>query len=97
MSAFDPNDGGFASRKLLYSAGTSLGIILTAICAGHWPAIIPMYPTIVGGLLGALGVFAGANVAGKWAIGKNINERDADDVEKPAEPKPNEDLPDGEA
>jgi membrane protein DedA with SNARE-associated domain len=63
-------DGGVKSRKLWYSVGTSVLIFGAGLIAARWTAFQPSLATIVGGLLGALSLFIGGNVAGKHVLGK---------------------------
>jgi hypothetical protein len=63
-------DGGFSSRKLWYAIGTSVAIVGVGILAAFMPLFRSSLETVVGGLCGTLAIYAGANVTGKWAIGK---------------------------
>lgn len=64
------SDGGYASRKLWFSVGTSVGILAVGMVAAFLPAFRPSLEVVVGGLLGVLAIYSGANVGGKLAIGK---------------------------
>ncbi len=64
------NDGGLASRKLWLTIGVIIAIIGVSILSAFMPVLIPELPTIVGGILGALGLYLGGNVAVKFAAGK---------------------------
>jgi hypothetical protein len=99
MSALDPNDGGWQSRKLHLTLFTQVLIFGGAILAGRYALMGPHYEMMVGGLIACLGAFLGVNVAAKWAIGKNIaltgaglplpeEAKDAEEVAEPARPKP---------
>ncbi|CAB4127076.1 hypothetical protein UFOVP75_60 [uncultured Caudovirales phage] len=79
-------DGGVKSRKLWFSAGTSALIFLGAIVAGYWPAFLPSYATLVGGLLATLGLYLGGNVSTKWVVKKHPG---LPDTLEPAPPPPN--------
>ena len=85
-------DGGYASRKLWYSIGTSTGIMLAGVLAAVYPAFRPSLETVVGGLLGTLAVYSGANVGGKLASGKAasyVKELQAEDqASEDSEPDP---------
>lgn len=72
MSAFDPKDGGWQSRKLHMTIFTQVLIFAGAILAGRYALMGPHYEMMCGGLIACLGAFLGVNVAAKWAIGKNI-------------------------
>jgi hypothetical protein len=63
-------DGGYASRKLWYAIGTSVFIVSVGMLAAFVPLFRSSLETVVGGLVGTLAIYAGANVTGKLAIGK---------------------------
>jgi hypothetical protein len=63
-------DGGYSSRKLWYAIGTSVAIVGVGLVAAFVPLFRSSLETVVGGLCGTLAIYAGANVTGKWAIGK---------------------------
>ncbi len=89
MSAFDPKDGGWQSRKLAMTIFTQVLIFAGAILAGRYALMGPHYEMMVGGLIACLASFLGVNVAAKWAIGKNINVAQAGQAfpEDPVEPE----------
>lgn len=66
----DLKDGGARSRKLWLAAGTSLGIVGVALLAARIPALVPLFDTLVGGLLGVLALYLGGNVAAKQVLKK---------------------------
>lgn len=72
MSAFDDRDGGYTSRKLVLTVLTQVLMLGGAIVAGRWSAFGAQYPTLVGGLIAALGAYLGINTASKWVTGSNI-------------------------
>jgi hypothetical protein len=62
-------DGGYGSRKFWLTI-VSMAIIVILTLVGSLSAFTSIganLPTAVGGILGALGIFAGANVATKWS------------------------------
>ncbi len=63
-------DGGYSSRKLWYAVGTSVGIVAMGLLAAWAPSFRSSLEVVVGGLCGTLAIYVGANVTGKWAIGK---------------------------
>lgn len=63
-------DGGYASRKLWYAVGTSVAVVLMGLLAAWIPMFRSSLEVVVGGLCGTLAIYVGANVTGKWAIGK---------------------------
>ena len=67
----DPSDGGFSSRKLWYAIGTSIAIIGVGVFSVFFPGLRPSVESVIGGLLGALAIYAGSNVSNKWVVGKN--------------------------
>lgn len=81
------HDGGWKSRKLMFSVGTSLAIVLLALLAGSYmPALIPVLPECYGALLAVLATYSGANFAGKWNLTKYAN--GSPPPTKPEDPKP---------
>lgn len=68
----DPLDGGYASRKLWFGIGTSTVICLLAIL-GAWilPELLPQLPTVIGGLIGVLGIFVGGNLGSKFLVSRH--------------------------
>ncbi len=70
--ALDPTDGGYSSRKMIMSYA-AMGLISggSLVCA-HWPAFGANYPTLVGGILGALTVYCGVNVANSFVASKHL-------------------------
>lgn len=82
----DP-DGGYASRKLRLAIGTSAGIFCSGVLAAWFPAFRPSLEVVVGGLVGVLAIYSGANLGGKLVIGKAGLVEGVDAEPKP-EPKP---------
>lgn len=72
QTTLDPADGGYSSRKLWYAIGTSLLIFGAGLLSAFVPAFRSGLETIVGGLVGALAVYAGANVSSRWVTGKSM-------------------------
>lgn len=64
-------DGGWRSRKLWYSIGTSLGVFLSGAVAAHWPAFQPSLDTVVGGLIGVLALYLGSNTVTRHVLTRN--------------------------
>jgi len=64
----DLRDGGARSRKLAFSVVTSILVFAGALLAAKSDALAPLYQTMVGGLLGTLGLYCGANVGAKVAL-----------------------------
>lgn len=68
----DIRDGGFWSRKLLYSIGTSVAIVGGGFLAAYVDGFRPIYETYIGGLMGVLALYLGVNVGNKFVVGKNL-------------------------
>lgn len=68
----DYKDGGAKSRKLWYALFTSSFIFFGALVASKSDAFAAVYDTMVGGLLGALGLYLSGNVGTKWVIKKDM-------------------------
>jgi len=79
----DPGDGGKSSRKWL----TAL-LIIILIFASNW-APIAAVSTTVGGLLVALSIYIGGNVANKFVLGKANSSMLLSTVQ-PSSPSPGE-------
>ena len=65
---------------------TKLGlvlIVLTGLAAAFNPGLAAVYSTLVGGLLGTMGLYFGGNIGNKFVTGKynNNDEIGADDNE----------------
>lgn len=58
-------DGGYKSRKLWLSVFAMCLIFAAACLASKSPAFQADFATLVGGIVGALGIYAGANTAVK--------------------------------
>lgn len=71
----DSKDGALKSRKLWFAIGTSVVIFLGGMMAAKWAAFAPMYETVVGGLLGSLGLYLTGNLGGKYVIGRVSRQR----------------------
>lgn len=62
------NDGGVKSRKLWLSILTSASIVGVAVLSAWLPPLIPMYDTVVGGLISVLALYLGGNVGAKYVL-----------------------------
>lgn len=61
--ALHPQDGGYKSRKLVMAYASQGLITLGAFMAGKMAALVPVYGTFVGGILGAAALYMTHNVA----------------------------------
>lgn len=73
MDANHLKDGGAKSRKLWYAVGTSVAILICGFWSSYHPTFVPVLAEIVGGLLGALGLYLTGNVGGKAVLGRIKN------------------------
>lgn len=80
-------DGGFASRKLWYAVATSFMIVGLGCLAAFWPSFRPSLETVVGGVVGTLALYLGANVTGRLATGKAFSYTPIQEASEPT-PKP---------
>ena len=74
MPELQPSNGGYKSRKFNL---TVLGLILVtavALSALKWPAIVAVFPTFVGGILGILSLYFTGNVINRYVVNKRIIE-----------------------
>lgn len=76
-------DGGAKSRKLWFAIFTSIAIYVGAIEASDHQILEPLYSTMVGGLLGALGLYLGGNVATKVSLTKKLGSKPEEPVNPP--------------
>jgi hypothetical protein len=86
----DAKDGGYASRKFWLTI-ISMGVIIVLTLVGSLGAFTSIganLPTAVGGILGALGIYCGANVATKWGKGTPQPTSPTKPVAKPAAKPP---------
>lgn len=60
----------YSSRKFWFAVGTLAIMVASAVLCGLWPALIPLYPEMVGGQLGVLALYMTGNVSTKWVISK---------------------------
>lgn len=74
-------DGGFKSRKFILTLVSLVLVSLGGLAACKWSVFQPMYSTFVGGILGALGIYFGANVGTKHVTKGSIP---ADPEQSPA-------------
>jgi hypothetical protein len=63
-------DGGFMSRKLLLTLATMLMIVGVAMLCVAFPVLIPLFDTIVGGLMGLAGLYLAGNISSRWVNAK---------------------------
>lgn len=79
-----------SNKKWLFAVGTSALIFAGGFAAALEPTFAPIYPTMVGGLLGALAAFSGAEVSHSWLMGKNVVALGAPEPgpQAPVEPEP---------
>lgn len=83
----DTKDGGLSSRKLWFAVSVC-GLIFAGACLStYFTGLKVNFDAMVGGLLGALGIYAGANVGVKYAYSKAGAGKLAPE---PAEPEPEE-------
>lgn len=59
-------DGGMSSRKFLLALSTQILLVVVALLTEKIPALVPLYATIAGSLVGVLAVYSGGNVATRW-------------------------------
>src|SRR5262245_8154424 len=68
----DPTDGGMQSRKLLLAGSAMILMSVAWFLTGKWTALAVTYDSLIGGLLGVLGLFIVGNVATKHVISKTV-------------------------
>ena len=56
------------SKKLWFSVGATLSLVAFALLAAKFPALIPLYDTFTGGVVGITTVYLTGNVANKWVL-----------------------------
>lgn len=64
----DAKDGGAKSRKLWYALFTTAVIFAGAMLSSTSDSFAAIYDTMVGGVLGALGLYLSGNVGTKWVV-----------------------------
>lgn len=64
------DDATYASRKLVFSFYMSVMIAVLGCLAAKWAGFAGQFPTVVGGLLGVLGLYLGANIGHNWVATK---------------------------
>lgn len=69
---FDTTDGGMSSRKLWLTILVAFMIFAGNLLSARWAAVATSYTTMVGGLIAALSVYAGANVSNRWLTSKHV-------------------------
>lgn len=96
MDALDSKDGGLGSRKLWFAVGVCALIFAGACLSTYFTGLRVNFDAMVGGLLGALGIYAGANVGVKWSLHKNLKGKPEPAPEPEAEPEVEDDPEEGE-
>jgi len=86
MKHLDLRDGGFKSRKYLFSVLALFLIFLGGVLAALYPAISAVYPTMVTGLVTVTGVYLTGNAVSKNITTKAILATPATELAKPEEP-----------
>lgn len=72
--ALDPKDGGYRSRKFWFAMWATCLIFAGAIVGAIVATFVPLYDTMVGGVVAITGLLLTGNIANKWVTGKAINE-----------------------
>lgn len=62
---------GYASRKLMYAAGTSLLIFVGGLVYAYVEGFRGAYQTMIGGLISTLAVYTGASVTNRHLVSKH--------------------------
>lgn len=98
MDKIDVNDNGISSRKFWFALFTSVAIFSGAVLATVWHGFGPNYETLIGGLIGCLAVYTGANIGSKYVLGKHRVAQDAIIAPEGANEAPDdEEPPEGQA
>ena len=69
MQLFDTKDSGFLSRKFILTLICMILVMVSGVVAAYLTALGPLYTTLIGGLLGALGLYLTGNVAQTFSAG----------------------------
>ena len=77
------HDGGFLSRKLLFSVFSAALIFAGWLIAGHFASLQGLFQTYVGGVVGIAGLYLTGSVATNW-VGTKAISASADQPKKPA-------------
>jgi hypothetical protein len=72
MPHLDKTDGGWKSRKLLFSVFVVFLSFVGWILGGIWPVLQVNYISMLGALTGTLTLFIGGNLGAKHVVGNNI-------------------------
>jgi uncharacterized membrane protein len=67
------DEDGFGSRKFILAIIALCLLIGVAITATWLPVLVGLFTAIVGGIVGILGVYFGANVTSQFAVGRAIS------------------------
>lgn len=79
---------GMKSRKFWFSVGTC-AIVAAGGALGAWkPAFAPLYPEFIAGVLGALTIYCGGNIAHHVVAGKFATTEDTTEESSHTPPKP---------
>lgn len=79
----DFDDGGFKSRKVVF-AFVSLALIFGGwILTAPLPALAASYTTLVGAIMGVLGLFIGGQLGHQFVTGSNVAKIEGSMVEEP--------------
>jgi len=62
-------DSSWKSRKLWLTILTQVLMFAGALLANKYNALVGLYPTLMGGLVGCLGIYFGANVSSQHITG----------------------------
>jgi hypothetical protein len=70
MNEFLAKDNGYRSRKLVFSVFSVATMVATWWVAGRNPALVPMYDTLVGGIVAVAGLYLAGSVGAKLVATK---------------------------
>jgi hypothetical protein len=68
-------DGDMKSRKFLLTLLAMALIVICGVLSGWLTGLAATLSIVVGGILGALGIYAGANVSTKWAAASIVKSK----------------------
>jgi len=68
----DFKDGGYRSRKFVLAVFSMVIIASLCILSGFLPQLTAGLPTVIGGILGVLGIYFTGNVATKHVMGSAL-------------------------
>lgn len=92
----DPEDNGYSSRKFIFCIAVAGIIVGVGLLAGTiMPGVAAIYVELIGGVLGAAGLFVTGNIANKFVIAKtNPGVSFQGEMPAPVPAKPPTDAPD---